>query len=155
VRQYEEKVRPILEKRCLQCHGRGPKVRGGFRLDSRAAVLKGGDLGPAVTLDQPEQSLLLQAIRYEDLEMPPGGRLPPDEVEALSRWVKAGLPWSSAAPAPPAPASGPAAAAPSPAAAAAIAAARRQWSHQPVVQPPVPAVKDPAWCRNPIDAFLL
>src|SRR5947207_2811774 len=66
VRFFEERVRPILQARCLKCHGGGPKIRGGFRLDSRAAVLKGGDLGSAVALDQPERSLLLQAIRYEE-----------------------------------------------------------------------------------------
>jgi hypothetical protein len=151
VRFFEQEVRPILEARCLKCHGGGPKVRGGFRLDSRAAVLEGGDLGPAVVLDQPEQSLLLQAIRYQELEMPPGGKLPPGEVEVLTRWVKDGLPWTSQAT--PAPASGPAAT--TPAGSEAIAAARHQWSHQPVARPPVPAVKDRAWCRTPIDAFLL
>ena len=52
VRFFEEKVRPILEARCLKCHGGGGKVKGGFRLDSREAVLKGGDLGPAVVVDR-------------------------------------------------------------------------------------------------------
>src|SRR6516164_5525806 len=75
VRFYEVEVRPILKARCLKCHGDGPKVRAGFRLDSRAGVLRGGELGPAVSLSQPEQSRLLAAIRYEDLEMPPAGKL--------------------------------------------------------------------------------
>src|SRR5262249_42724494 len=94
VRFFAEQVRPILEARCLKWQGGGEKARGGSRLDSRVAILKGGDLGPAVDLDQPEQSLLLQAIRYEELEMPPGGKLPAEEVEILTRWVRQGLPWN-------------------------------------------------------------
>ncbi len=81
VRFFEEKAQPILKARCLKCHGGSGKIRGGFRLDDRSAVLKGGDLGPAVSLGQPDESLLLRAIRYEELEMPPGGKLPPGEVE--------------------------------------------------------------------------
>src|SRR5260370_42077108 len=74
VRFYETEVRPILKTHCLKCHGEGPKIRAGFRLDSRAAVLRGGELGPAVSQGEPEESRLLQAIRYEDLEMPPAGK---------------------------------------------------------------------------------
>ena len=147
---FEEKVRPILETRCLKCHGGGGKVKGGFRIDSRAAVLKGGELGPAIDGDQPEQSLLLQAIRYEELEMPPGGRLPAGEQDVLTRWVKDGLPWGSQ---PAASTVAPAMAPASPASPPAIAAARREWSHRPVVRPAVPAVKDRAWVRSPIDTF--
>ena len=55
-----------------------PKVRGNLRLDSREAVLRGGDQGPAVTLDQPDESLILQAIRYDGLEMPPVGKAAPE-----------------------------------------------------------------------------
>ena len=113
-----DKVRPILETRCLKCHGGGGKVKGGFRIDSRAAVLKGGELGPAIDGDQPEQSLLLQAIRYEELEMPPGGKLPAGEQEVLSRWVQDGLPWGSQPAAsvvsPASPPAGPASPRPSP-----------------------------------------
>src|SRR6185312_2224657 len=151
VRFFDEKVRPILETRCWKCHG-GGKVKGGFRLDSRTATLKGGDLGPAVNADQPEQSLLLQAIRYEELEMPPGGKLPAAEQAILTRWVKEGVPWGTklAATSPvPAPSST------APSASASIAAARLEWSHQPVVRPPVPSLRDRAWVRNPVDAFLL
>jgi hypothetical protein len=152
VRFFEEKVRPVLETRCLKCHGGGGKVKGGFRLDSRAAVLKGGDLGPAVDGEQPDRSLLLQAIRYEELEMPPGGKLPAGEQDILTRWVREGVPWGTQ-PAAPAVAQAPATS--GPASAESIAAARSEWSHRPVVRPPVPAVKDRGWVRNPIDAFLL
>jgi hypothetical protein len=156
VRFFEEKVQPILKARCLKCHGGTGKVRGGFRLDDRSAVLKGGDLGAAVSLDQPAESLLLQAIRYEELEMPPSGKLPQGEVDVLTQWVKEGVPWTSESGSrpTPVPASVPATS-PSPASAEAIAAARRVWPHQPVDRPRVPVVKDHRWVRNPIDAFLL
>ena len=65
----------------------------GFRLDSRSAVFKGGDLGPAILQNEPDQSRLLRAIRYEDddLEMPPAGKLPADEIAILTHWVKEGV----------------------------------------------------------------
>jgi hypothetical protein len=154
VRFFEEKVRPILKARCLDCHGGGKKIRGGFRLDDRSAVLKGGDLGPAVRLDRPEESLLVRAIHYEELEMPPAGKLPASEVDVLTRWVKEGLPWAAAS-RPSGPITSIAAAGTSPASSEAIAAARRESLHRPVVRPEIPIVKDRGWVRNPIDAYLL
>jgi len=151
VRFYETDVRPILKAHCLKCHGEGPKIRGGFRLDSRAAVLRGGDLGPAVSLREPEQSRLLEAIRYEDLEMPPAGKLPVHEIDVLTRWVKDGLPWTAeswkAASVPPIERR--------PAKTPPPAASRDAWSFRPVRRPALPVVKDREWCRSPIDVFLL
>jgi hypothetical protein len=84
--------------------------------------------------------------------MPPGGKLPAGEQDILTRWVREGVPWGTQ---PPAPAVAQAPATSGPASAESIAAAGREWSHRPVVRPPVPAVKDRGWVRNPIDAFLL
>ena len=154
VRFFESKVRPILKFRCLKCHGEGPKIRGGLRLDSRDAMLRGGELGPAVSREAPDQSLLLQAIRFEELEMPPSGKLPANEVEILERWVKDGATWSPS----PIATNKPLVAPVRPSAEAArstTVAARREWSHRPVVRPSVPTAKQQDWCRNPIDAFLL
>src|SRR5262245_4724763 len=70
----EKKVRPVLAEHCFQCHSTAAKKkRGGLQLDSRAAVLKGGDTGPAVRPGEPEKSLLIKAVRYgdPDLRMPP------------------------------------------------------------------------------------
>jgi Protein of unknown function (DUF1549)/Planctomycete cytochrome C len=153
IQYYESQVRPILKAHCLKCHGDGPKIRAGFRLNSRAAVLRGGELGPAVSLGQPETSRLLRAIRYEDddLQMPPAGKLPAAEIDALTRWVKDGLPWSSE--------SATALAGAGPAGASAATTVKPQsrrddWSLRAVSRPPVPAVKNRQWCRNSIDAFL-
>lgn len=152
MRFFDEKVRPILESRCLKCHGGSGKAKGGLRLDSRAAVLAGGELGPAIAAERPEESLILQAIRYEELEMPPSGRLPAGEQEILTRWVKEGLPWTDSGSAAPAAVSSAMAA--GPASASAVLAARREWSYRPVVRPAVPEVKDRRRLRNPIDAFV-
>jgi hypothetical protein len=149
---YETQVRPILKARCLKCHGEGPKVRAGFRLDSRAAVLRGGELGPAVSTREAEQSLLLLAIRYEDLEMPPTGKLPAHEIDILTRWVKEGLPWTPDSAATPTSVPG---GERLPAAGRRAPAARDPWSLRPVGPPAVPKVINRDWCRSPIDAFLL
>ena len=79
---YEKEVLPVLEAHCLNCHGGEAKIKGGLRLTSRADVLKGGDSGPAVSLEKPTDSLLLKAIGYEDddLKMPPKGKLSPAQI---------------------------------------------------------------------------
>ena len=85
----------LLETHCLSAT-REEKVKGGLRLTSRQAILQGGDLGPVVKLDAPEQSLLLGAIGYTDdhLRMPPKGK-PPEAVATLTKWVQTGLPFSA------------------------------------------------------------
>src|SRR5476651_1017182 len=95
-----ERVRVILETRCLSCHG-PEKQKGGLRLDSREALLKGGESGPAAVSGDPEHSLILQAVRHSagDLKMPPKEKLLPDQIEILSQWVKSGLGWSTSPPA--------------------------------------------------------
>jgi hypothetical protein len=70
---FEMKVRPVFHQVCYRCHG-GQKVSGHLRIDSREALLKGGESGPAIVPGDPEKSLLLQAVRYrhESIHMPPG-----------------------------------------------------------------------------------
>jgi Protein of unknown function (DUF1549)/Protein of unknown function (DUF1553)/Planctomycete cytochrome C len=147
IRFFEDRVRPILKARCFKCHGEGPKIKGGLRIDSREAVLRGGELGPAVSLTSPEQSRLLQAIRYEEIEMPPSGKLPAGEIDVLTRWVKEGLPWTTLPKAP--------GISPRPAVAHARPGASGSWSLRPVNRPSVPAVKNSGWARTAIDAFLM
>src|SRR4051812_18238530 len=79
---FENKVRPLLIARCLKCHGE--QAKGGLRLDSPAALKKGGDSGQAVVPGQPDKSLLIQAVRGDgELRMPPGRKLSPQEVADL------------------------------------------------------------------------
>src|SRR5438876_9966969 len=83
---FEKKVRPLLVERCHGCHATtAKKVRGGLLLDSRAGLLKGGDTGPVVVAGQPEKSLLIQAVRYqnEQLQMPPKGKVPARDIATL------------------------------------------------------------------------
>lgn len=95
---FETHVRPVLSERCGKCHG-GGEAKGGLRLDSRDAALKGGDSGPALVVGKPEESLLIQAVRHENgLEMPPDGKLTSAQVDALALWIRDGAHWPGVAP---------------------------------------------------------
>jgi hypothetical protein len=92
---FEKKIRPVLADRCYSCHGvAAGKRKGGLLLDSRAAILKGGDSGPAAIEGDLQKSLLLRAVRYtEEFKMPPKGKLPDPAIADLAEWVRRGLPW--------------------------------------------------------------
>ena len=92
VKFFTEQVQGVLKSRCLKCHS-GDSPKGDLNLTQRAMILKGGESGPAVDLKSVDQSHLVQAIRYETLEMPPVGRMSPKEIDVLTRWVEKGLPW--------------------------------------------------------------
>jgi hypothetical protein len=93
---FERHVRPLLIERCHKCHA-GDEAKGGLRLDSREAALKGGDTGAVIVAGKPEESLLLQAVRHENgLKMPPDGKLTAAQVEALAQWIRDGAVWSGA-----------------------------------------------------------
>jgi mono/diheme cytochrome c family protein len=140
---FENEVRPVLARNCQKCHG-AKKQESGLRLDSRAALLKGGESGPAVVPGKPGKGTLLAAVRHEgEVQMPPGGKLTDPQVSALARWVQMGAPWPDGA-APAAGRRGPI-----------NDADRKHWAFRPVVEPPPPAVRDAAWARTPIDRFVL
>ena len=140
---FEQKIRPVLVKHCYQCHSAdAKKVQGGLLLDSRAATRKGGDSGPAVVPRQVAASLLIDALRQENFEMPPQGKLPDAVVADFVKWVKMGAPDPRAGEV----------AAPS---AIDFAAARENWPFRPVVSPPLPAVKQADWPQGTIDYFTL
>src|SRR5262245_22808856 len=87
---YDSQVRPILEAHCYACHGGldGKKLTGGFSLSSREELLKGGEDGPAISLEKPGESVLIRAINYQELEMPPKGKLPQSQIDILTKWVE-------------------------------------------------------------------
>src|SRR3954468_1419357 len=93
-RQFLEKqVRPLLIKHCYQCHSTEAKVlKGGLHLDSRGGWMTGGDTGPAIVPGAPDESLLIEPVRYQEIEMPPKGKLPAAEIAVLERWVAMGAP---------------------------------------------------------------
>jgi hypothetical protein len=142
---FEKKVRPVLFRRCQECHStRAKKKRGGLLLDSRAAILRGGDTGPAVVPGRPAKSLLVQAIRHEHdtVSMPPSGKLPAAEVAVLQEWVRRGAPY----PGPSSPAGGKPG--------VDLVRGRQFWSFQPLEVHAPPAVRDPAWAKRKSDLFL-
>lgn len=122
---FETHVRPVLVEHCFQCHG-ATKQESGLRLDSRAAILRGGDgERPVVVPGRPEASRLIEAIGYRGaIQMPPDRRLSDRQIAALTQWVRAGLPWPKGRDAPAA------------AATAAVerrdTAGRSHWSLQPI-----------------------
>jgi hypothetical protein len=141
---FETHVRPVLAEKCFRCHG--PKKRkGDLRLDSRPALLEGGESGPAVVPGNPNRSILIRAIRREGaVKMPPKGKLPAKTIEALTTWVKMGAPWPSDRPL-----------VHKSHKITTAASWKTHWAFQPVRRPAVPAVKQADWCLTPIDCFIL
>jgi Protein of unknown function (DUF1553)/Protein of unknown function (DUF1549)/Planctomycete cytochrome C len=91
---FESKVRPLLVARCAKCHNE--KVhKGNLRLDSREHMLIGGDSGPAIFPGKPDESLLIEVIRHESLEMPPDGKLADSEIDAIVEWIAEGATWTA------------------------------------------------------------
>src|SRR5688572_10245228 len=144
---YTNKILPIFAENCYRCHSaEGGKDKGALTLDSRDAILKGGDTGPAVVPGNPEKSLLITAVSYTDneLQMPPKGeKLTPAQMTDLTAWVKMGAPVSADAAAVKSKLSG------------LTDKARQHWAFHPVKKPAVPVNKNQQWCRTPVDAFIL
>ncbi len=95
MKMFTTEVRPVLAQNCYKCHT--SEAMGGLRVDSREALLKGGDSGPALVAGNPDGSLLIQAVvQNGDLKMPPRGhKLSDSEIALLTRWVKDGAVWDS------------------------------------------------------------
>lgn len=88
---FESRIRPVLIEHCHECHGDSEDdLQGGLRVDHRAGLLTGGDSGPALVPGKPEESLLLEAMRYEGLEMPPNGKLPAAVIADFEKWIADG-----------------------------------------------------------------
>ena len=90
---FETKVRPVLAEHCYECHG-PEKQKAGLRLDARAALLSGGEMGPVLVPGDGAASKLVQAIRREgEIKMPPETPLDSGAIQALEEWVAMGAPW--------------------------------------------------------------
>ncbi|MCA9138566.1 MAG: DUF1549 domain-containing protein, partial [Planctomycetales bacterium] len=137
--QFEVHVRPLLVKHCIECHG-DARQEGGLVLTSIDALLKGGDSGPAVVPGKPDESLIVEALRYESVEMPPSGQLPDTVADGIADWIAAGSAWPQGVVLTPAP--------------KITGEDRDWWCYKPVKEPAIPAVKDNGWCRNVIDRFI-
>jgi len=141
---FENQVRPVLANNCYRCHG-PEKHRSNLRLDSRAGVLAGGDSGPAAVPGRPDDSPMIKAVNYRDLEMPPGKRLSKTEVAALTEWVKMGAPWPGGNQAE--------AQVPRKQGIKITDEDRKYWAFQPVTRPMPPPLPGKL-SDNPIDAFI-
>jgi hypothetical protein len=146
---FKNQVQPLLEQHCWSCHSHGAdKLRAGLFLDSRSGFIIGGDSGPALVPGDPDSSLMIQAIRYGnlDLQMPPRTKLEPEAIQILESWVRSGAPWPTELSLDDG-AKG---------ASGFDLGNRRQshWAWQPVVAPSVPVVQG-NWVQQPIDAFIL
>ena len=140
--EFETQVRPILATQCVKCHGEH-KQEGGLRLDTRDAIIKGGDSGPAVVPSHADQSLLMEAVRYESLEMPPSGKLRDKQIRQLQRWIDMGAFWpENTEPLREGPTE--------------ITDEDRQWwAFQPVHPVVAPNTDGDQWSKNDIDRFVL
>jgi len=142
VQFFEARVRPVFVENCMSCHG-PDKQWSNFRMDSREALLKGGDYGEAVIPGNPEESPLVEAIRQvdEDLAMPPAPKKKLDDrqIADIVEWIRQG------------------AAFPESMVADAYDAKNgaEHWAFQPLDYPEPPEVKDAGWVQTPIDQFIL
>lgn len=128
---FNTQIQPILSENCYACHGPDEAtVEGGLRLDDRDLALKGGDSGKAIVPGDPAKSLILERILHTDPDevMPPPDkkeRLKPEQVALIKKWIEEGAEWGV------------------------------HWAFVTPERPPVPAVMDSAWVKNPIDHFVL
>ncbi|HZT78804.1 MAG TPA: PSD1 and planctomycete cytochrome C domain-containing protein [Gemmataceae bacterium] len=138
---FRRDVQPILARSCVSCHGPA-RQRGGLRLDDGAEAAKGGNSGPALKPGDARGSKLLLAVAGldPDLTMPPKGKKPltREEIGLLRAWIEQGAKW---------PRDGGTSAGQRP--------ASKHWAYQPIKRPALPTVKNTAWVRNEIDAFVL
>jgi mono/diheme cytochrome c family protein len=138
VRFFETNARPVLVEHCHKCHG-AKKQWAGLRLDSRAALLRGGDSGAAIVPGKPDKSLLIRAVRHtdEDLKMPEDGKLSERQIGDLVRWVEMGAPF------------------PESAGAGARLRDPDHWAFQTPGNPRAPELMNRAWPLTPVDDFVL
>lgn len=133
---FEAKIRPVLAETCFRCHG-DTKTGGGLRVDSRSLLLKGGESGPTIVPGQPEDSLLIRAIRREaDVSaMPPekDKALRADQVADFVKWIRDGARWPEKT---------------------AKFVTVKHWSLEPVRDVPLPVVKDATWGQTSVDRFI-
>ena len=146
---FDSQIFGILKERCFSCHGGKRALKGSFRVTSRAGLLRGGDSGPALNLEQPDQSHLLSMIRAADSDqrMPPDGRLTDAQIALIVRWVKMGAPYNPQREVHGEPNEG-------------LPTnqinerTRTYWAFQPIQRPPLPRWRSGPLPAQPIDSFV-
>ncbi|MEJ7618691.1 MAG: PSD1 and planctomycete cytochrome C domain-containing protein [Pyrinomonadaceae bacterium] len=135
---FKQDIQPILSSRCYQCHA-GANAQADLRLDTRAGALRGGVSGPSITPGKGRESLLVRRLlgHGDEPRMPMGGEpLKAEQIAVLQRWIDQGAVWPESA-------------------AVEGERATQHWAFVRPARPRVPAVKNAAWARNPIDNFVL
>jgi hypothetical protein len=131
---FRDKVAPVLEGRCLRCHGEN-SPKGRLKLTTLTNLLEGGESGPALVPGKPSDSLLLEKITGDPPEMPLKEKpLAAEEVAAIRAWIETGADWPQQI---------------------VLKDGRRWWAFEPLIWPAAPRVKDGGWTRTPIDTFVL
>ena len=136
---FRTRIEPVLEQHCYSCHsGQAESIKGGLRLDTKSAMQRGGESGPAVVPEDVDKSLIIAALRYDGLEMPPKSPLPKEIIGDFVTWIKNG--------------------APDPRLIAKsdeqrLAQARSHWSFMPITNPTPPKTRN-SWVQNEIDRFV-
>jgi cytochrome c553 len=144
---FEKKIRPLLADNCFRCHSRDTKQKAHLRLDSRTAMLKGGDSGTVLKPGDPDGSLIIKAVRYTGtIKMPKNSKMSDDAIADLTAWVKMGAPWpggdekdtTTNAPKE-----------------FDLKERSKHWAFQPLKPGEPPPVKNAEWPRNAIDRYIL
>lgn len=144
---FEQKIRPILTQHCYGCHSaeaeQKKKLKGGLYLDFATGLLTGGDTGPAIIKGKAAESLLIKALKYDGLEMPPSGKLSDEIIADFTKWIEMGAadPRTGQLPA-------------KAARVIDLVEGRKFWSFQPLSVTPPPAVNNTGWAATPIDHFI-
>ena len=139
---FEKKIRPLLVKHCYGCHSADADELGGkLALDTTEGIKAGGETGRLFVAKNVEESLIIQAIKYQGLEMPPEQPLSEAEIHEFEQWINKGgfVPETKAKivakDTPP--------------------TKSDHWSFQKEVMPELPNVKQPGWVKEPLDRFIL
>ena len=136
---FEHEVKPLLKKKCFECHGE-KETEAELSLATLKKVVAGGESGPVVVPGKPDASLLLEVVTAGD--MPPDGEpLTESELKLIRDWIKRGqFPASGDSP---------------PSGKVISEEDRAFWSFVPPVRPPVPDCIEHEGACNPIDHFVL
>ena len=132
---YLKEIKPILSEHCFRCHG-GSQQKSELRMDTAAAMVKGGDNGPALKAGKSSDSLMVQLLKgtHDDIARMPYKKPPLSEAQIalIEQWIDQG----AKAPADEAPEAG------------------KHWSFLPPQRSALPSIQTTAWPRNPIDHFI-
>ena len=143
---FKTQVRTLLSTHCVGCHG-GEETHAEFDLTTREGLLEGGELGPAIVVGKPDESRLVHSLRHDDEPHMPAEapKLPDQAIEQIAAWIAAGAAYDA-----------PLVDAAQQFIGKKVSDEDRQfWSLVPLADPAVPKVEGKAWCRTPLDHFVL